>query len=217
LRANRADASQSEQQMTEKSQPVSGISGMLRIAQSLNMANNRARSLKQTVTNGGGFRDRAIAEYHELLTADETLTPATFEKLRSAMRKNRLLYDERPIGVAFRPHFLERSQFEAHKATAELIALRDEYRSAGNLRFFEQMKKMLIDEPDQPSQAQVASELAIDRERGQTSLYRFRQRYQTLFRQEIAHTVAMPSELKTSFAIYCCSPGVTSARILRST
>ena len=32
LRANRADASQPEQQMTEKSQPVSGISDMLRIS-----------------------------------------------------------------------------------------------------------------------------------------------------------------------------------------
>jgi hypothetical protein len=112
---------------------------------------------------------------------------------------------------------LERSQFEAHKATAELIALRDEYRRAGNLRFFEQMKKMLIDEPDRPSQAQVASELGMDRERGQTSLYRFRQCYQTLFRQEIAHTVTMPAALNASFAIYCCSPGVTSAKILRST
>ena len=71
------------------------------------MANKRARSLKQTVTNGGGFRDRAIAEYHELLAADETLTPATFEKLRSAMRKNRLLYGDRPIGVALRPHLLD--------------------------------------------------------------------------------------------------------------
>ena len=88
------------------------------------MANKRARSLKQTATNGGGFRDRAIAEYHELLAADETLTPATFEKLRSAMRKNRLLYGDRPISVPLR------SQFEAHKATAQLIALRDEYRSA---------------------------------------------------------------------------------------
>ena len=58
------------------------------------MANKRARSLKQTVTNDGGFRDLAIAEYHELLAADETLTPAMFEKLRSAMRKNRLLYGD---------------------------------------------------------------------------------------------------------------------------
>jgi RNA polymerase sigma factor (sigma-70 family) len=39
-----------------------------------------------------------------------------------------------------------------------ITRLRNEYRSAGNLRFFDQMKKMLMDEPDRPSQAQVASE-----------------------------------------------------------
>jgi len=39
-----------------------------------------------------------------------------------------------------------------------MARLREEYRSAGNLRFFDQMKKMLLDEPDRPSQAQVASE-----------------------------------------------------------
>jgi hypothetical protein len=59
------------------------------------------------------LRKRAIAEYHELLAADETLTPATFEKLRSAMRKNRLLYGDRPIGIALRPHFLDQEQFRA--------------------------------------------------------------------------------------------------------
>ena len=62
------------------------------------------------------------------------------------------------------------------------------------------MKKMLIDEPDEPSQGQVASELGMDRERGQTSLYRFRQRYQTLFRQEIAphsrHAQRIEDELR---------------------
>ena len=61
------------------------------------MANKRLRSLKRPATNTGALRERAIAEYHELLAADETLTPATFEKLRSAMRKNRLLYGDRPI------------------------------------------------------------------------------------------------------------------------
>ena len=39
-----------------------------------------------------------------------------------------------------------------------MARLREEYRSAGNVRFFDQMKKMLMDEPDKPSQAQVASE-----------------------------------------------------------
>ena len=34
-----------------------------------------------------------------------------------------------------------------------MTRLRDEYRSAGNLRFFEQMKKMVMDEPDRLSQA----------------------------------------------------------------
>jgi RNA polymerase sigma-70 factor (ECF subfamily) len=32
-----------------------------------------------------------------------------------------------------------------------MTRLRDEYRSAGNVRFFEQMKKMLMDEPDRPN------------------------------------------------------------------
>ncbi len=70
------------------------------------MANKRALSLKQTVTNGDDFRLRAIAEYHELLAADETLTAVVFKKLRGAMRKKRLLYGDRPIGIALRPHLL---------------------------------------------------------------------------------------------------------------
>src|SRR4029453_12564928 len=85
------------------------------------MANKRARSLKQTATNSGGFRDRAIAEYHELLAADETLTPATFEKLRSGMRKHRLVYGDRPIGIALRPHLLDQKQFRALTLSAERV------------------------------------------------------------------------------------------------
>jgi hypothetical protein len=66
-----------------------------------------------------GLRERAIAEYHELLAADDTLTPATFEKLRSAMRKSRLLYGDRPIGIALRPHLLDEKQFRALTLSAE--------------------------------------------------------------------------------------------------
>jgi hypothetical protein len=65
------------------------------------------------------LRERAIAEYHELLAADETLTSATFEKLRSGMRKSRLLYGDRPIGIALRPHLLDRKQFRALTLSAE--------------------------------------------------------------------------------------------------
>ena len=86
------------------------------------MANKRARPLKQTVTNDAAVRDRAITEYHELLAADETLTPGTFEKLRSGMRKKRLLYGDRPIGIALRPHFLDQKQFRALTIAAEQVA-----------------------------------------------------------------------------------------------
>jgi RNA polymerase sigma factor (sigma-70 family) len=77
-----------------------------------------------------------------------------------------------------------------------MARLRDEYRSAGNLRFFDQMKEMLMDEPGRPSQAQVASEFDMTENAVKQAFYRFRQRYQTLLREEIAHTVAMPSDVE---------------------
>jgi RNA polymerase sigma factor (sigma-70 family) len=77
-----------------------------------------------------------------------------------------------------------------------MTRLGDEYRSAGNLRFFDQMKKMLMDEPGRPSQAQVASEFDTTENAVKQAFYRFRQRYQILFREEIAHTVATPSDIE---------------------
>jgi RNA polymerase sigma factor (sigma-70 family) len=77
-----------------------------------------------------------------------------------------------------------------------MARLRDEYRSAGNLRFFDQMKEMLMDEPGRPSQAEIASEFDMTENAVKQAFYRFRQRYQTLLREEIAHTVAMPSDIE---------------------
>jgi RNA polymerase sigma factor (sigma-70 family) len=77
-----------------------------------------------------------------------------------------------------------------------MARMRDEYRSVGNLRFFDQMKKMLMDEPGRLSQAQVASEFDMTENAVKQAFYRFRQRYQTLFREEIAHTVAVPSDIE---------------------
>src|SRR5260370_31813727 len=85
------------------------------------MTNKGVAFLKQPPTNTGGLRDRAIAEFHELLVADETLSPGVFEKLRSAMRKSRLLYGDRPIGVALRPHLLDQKQFRALTLSAERV------------------------------------------------------------------------------------------------
>src|SRR6201999_2915824 len=42
-----------------------------------------------------------------------------------------------------------------------MARLHEEYRSAGNVPFFDQMKKMLMDEADRSSQAQVATEFGM--------------------------------------------------------
>src|SRR5881398_3499398 len=77
-----------------------------------------------------------------------------------------------------------------------MARLRDEYRSAGNLRFFEQMKQMLMDEPGRPSQAEIATEFGMAENAVKQAFHRFRKRYQFLLRDEIAHTVAMPSDIE---------------------
>ena len=78
--------------------------------------------LNRRTTSAHALREKAISEFHDLLAADETLTPPVFERLRSAMRKSRLLYGERPIGVALRPHLLHEKQFQALIHAAEQIA-----------------------------------------------------------------------------------------------
>ena len=68
------------------------------------------------------LRDKAITEYHQMLAADAGLSAGIFESLRAAMRDKLLVYGDRPIGVALRPHFLERKQFELLAKRAELVA-----------------------------------------------------------------------------------------------
>jgi DNA-directed RNA polymerase specialized sigma24 family protein len=74
--------------------------------------------------------------------------------------------------------------------------LRDEYRSAGNLRFFDQMKKMLAEESGRPSRAEVASEFDMTENAVKQAFRQFRQRYQSLLREEILHTVNIPSDIE---------------------
>jgi RNA polymerase sigma factor (sigma-70 family) len=77
-----------------------------------------------------------------------------------------------------------------------MARLEEEYRIVGNVRFFDQMKKMLMDEPGRPSQAQVATEFDMTENAVKQAFYRFRQRYQMLLRDEIAHTVATPVDIE---------------------
>jgi hypothetical protein len=68
------------------------------------------------------MRERAIAEYHELLSSDESLDAELFALMRAAMRARRLLYGAREIGVSLRPHLLDASQYARLVRASETLA-----------------------------------------------------------------------------------------------
>jgi glutathionylspermidine synthase len=76
---------------------------------------------KRRTTSTHALREQAVSHFHDLLAADDTLSPVVFEKLHSAMRKKRLLYGERPIGVALRPHLLHHEQFQKLSHAAQRV------------------------------------------------------------------------------------------------
>ena len=77
-----------------------------------------------------------------------------------------------------------------------LSRLKDEYRAAGNAALFDSLKELLPDEPSSPSQAEIAVRLGMTENAVRQAFYRFRQRYQSLLREEIAHTVATPGDIE---------------------
>ena len=77
-----------------------------------------------------------------------------------------------------------------------LTRLQDEYKSAGNAALFERLKILLADEPERPSQAELASELELSENALKQAFHRFRQRYRQVLREEIAHTVATPGDIE---------------------
>ena len=77
-----------------------------------------------------------------------------------------------------------------------LARLGEEYQVAGNSALFEQLKQMLGDEPDRPSQAKIAQELRMNENAVKQAFHRLRQRYRLLLREEIAQTVAVPSDVE---------------------
>ena len=67
------------------------------------------------------MREKVIAEYHDLLAGDESLTAGLFARLKSGMNANRLLYGQRELGISLRPHFLTRRQYELLIAQSEIL------------------------------------------------------------------------------------------------
>ena len=77
-----------------------------------------------------------------------------------------------------------------------LARLEEDYRKAGSGLMFERFEKLLTNEPDRPSQADIAAELGTTENAVKQAFHRFRQRYRSLFREEIAHTVAVPGDIE---------------------
>ena len=77
-----------------------------------------------------------------------------------------------------------------------LSRLKDEYLAAGNAALFDSLKELLPDEPGSASQAEIAARLGMTENAIRQAFYRFRQRYQTVLREEIAQTVATPGDIE---------------------
>lgn len=77
-----------------------------------------------------------------------------------------------------------------------LSQLKDEYLAADNSALFDSLKELLPDEPGSPSQAEIAGRLGMTENAVRQAFYRFRQRYQSLLREEIANTVATRGDIE---------------------
>jgi len=77
-----------------------------------------------------------------------------------------------------------------------LARLSVEYCAASNQVLFHRLKQLLTDEPDRPSQAQIASELGTSENAVKQAYHRFRRAYRELVRAEIAQTVAAPGDIE---------------------
>ena len=77
-----------------------------------------------------------------------------------------------------------------------LSRLKDEYHAAGSAALFDSLKELLPDEPGSPPQAEIAACLGMTENAVRQAFYRFRQRYQSLLREEIANTVATPGDVE---------------------
>jgi RNA polymerase sigma factor (sigma-70 family) len=77
-----------------------------------------------------------------------------------------------------------------------LRRLEAEYAAAGRGTLFDTLKQMLTDEPDSASRVEIAQELKMSENALKQTVYRLRQRYRLLLRDEIAQTVAAPGQVE---------------------
>jgi RNA polymerase sigma-70 factor (ECF subfamily) len=77
-----------------------------------------------------------------------------------------------------------------------LSRLGDEYADTRNAALFDALTQLLPDEPGAPSRADIAAQFGMTENAVTQAFHRFRRRYQSLLREEIAHTVATPGDIE---------------------
>jgi RNA polymerase sigma factor (sigma-70 family) len=74
--------------------------------------------------------------------------------------------------------------------------LREESQKSANPPLQDKLATLLSDEPERPSQAEIAREFGMTENAVKQALHRLRQRYRQLLREEIAQTVATPADIE---------------------
>ncbi len=77
-----------------------------------------------------------------------------------------------------------------------LNRLQDEYAGTRNAALFDSLTQLLPDEPGAPSRADIGAKFGMTENAVTQAFHRFRRRYQSLLREEIAHTVATPGDIE---------------------
>jgi RNA polymerase sigma-70 factor (ECF subfamily) len=134
------------------------------------LANQRRRA--RTAKRGKG----------ECLIPLETLSLAERDEIEPTDPRSADLLYERRWAATLMDHVLDR--------------LKREYCEAGNSALFDLLKQLLPNEAGAPSTAEAAAQLSMTENALRQALFRFRHRYQTLVREEIAFTVAQPSDIE---------------------
>jgi DNA-directed RNA polymerase specialized sigma24 family protein len=134
------------------------------------MANERRDAA--TLKRGGG---------RTLLPLDEAEFYETGDLDRSDMLTADLLYDRKWAFTVLDRVFAR---------------LREESQGSANTPLQERLNTLLSDEPDRPSQAEIAREFGMTENAVKQAFHRLRQRYRQLLREEVAQTVATPAEVE---------------------
>jgi RNA polymerase sigma factor (sigma-70 family) len=157
------------------------------------------RDLDSVRKEKGRFRSYLLTAFKHFLTDEWRRTMAIKRgKGQKPIPLDELQLEER-LELAsvdpMTPELFYEKQWAATVLARVLNQLKDEYKVGGNAPLFDALKRLLPDEPGTPSQADIAAQFGMTPNAVRQAFYRFRQRYQSLLREEIAHTVASPSEV----------------------